>query len=80
MINGFRDFILWGNVVDLAVGVVTGAAFAALITAFGTAFLNPLISVVSGGGKNGAAFQIGNTVFPYGLFISAAWRHVTSVV
>ena len=71
MINGFRDFILRGNVVDLAVGVVTGAAFAALITAFGTAFLNPLISVVSGGGKNGAAFQIGNTVFPYGLFITA---------
>ena len=49
MLNGFRDFILRGNVVDLAVGVVTGAAFAALIAAFGNAFLNPLVKLVSGG-------------------------------
>ena len=48
MLNGFRDFILRGNAVD----VVTGATFAALIAAFGNAFLNPLVKLVSGGGRS----------------------------
>ena len=71
MLNGFRDFILRGNVVDLAVGVVTGAAFAALVAAFTAAFLTPLISLVTGGGKVGGAFAVNGVSFPYGLFIGA---------
>ena len=71
MLNGFRDFILRGNVVDLAVGVVMGAAFAALIAAFGNAFLNPLIKLASGGGKVGGSFFVSGVEFPYGLFITA---------
>ncbi|WP_407539656.1 large conductance mechanosensitive channel protein MscL [Deinococcus radiomollis] len=71
MINGFRAFVLRGNVVDLAVGVVTGAAFAALIAAFGTAFLNPLIRLVSGGGKVGGSFYVNGVEFPYGTFVTA---------
>jgi len=41
MIKGFRDFIMHGNIVDLAVAVVTGAAFAALVGAFSAAFISP---------------------------------------
>ena len=71
MINGFRDFILRGNVVDLAVGVVTGAAFAALIAAFTAAFLTPLIKLVGGGGKVGGSFFVNGVEFPWGLFLGA---------
>lgn len=41
--NGFRGFILRGNVVDLAVGIVVGAAFTAVVNGFVRAFLTPLI-------------------------------------
>ena len=42
MFQGFKDFIMRGNVVDLAVGIVIGAAFTSVITAFTNAFLKPL--------------------------------------
>ena len=77
--KGFRDFILRGNVVDLAVGVVIGAAFAALVSAFGKAFLNPLIALFVGTPKcdktvpqpcEGAHFVIRGQHFVYGEFIT----------
>ncbi|GAA2492624.1 large conductance mechanosensitive channel protein MscL [Winogradskya humida] len=49
MFKGFKDFIMRGNVVDLAVGIVIGAAFTAVVTAFTKAFLEPLIKLISGG-------------------------------
>ncbi|WP_433315071.1 large conductance mechanosensitive channel protein MscL [Micromonospora sp. CA-269861] len=49
MLKGFKDFIMRGNVVDLAVGVVIGAAFTAVVTAFTTSFLKPIIKLVGGG-------------------------------
>ena len=69
--NGPLNFVLRGNVVDLAVGVVTGVAFAALIAAFGAAFLNPLVKLMSGGGKVGRSFFVNAVEFPYGVFIAA---------
>src|SRR5215207_9584333 len=48
MIKGFRDFILRGNVVDLAVAVVIGAAFGAVVTAFVTNIITPLIAAIVG--------------------------------
>ena len=45
MLKGFKDFIMRGNVVDLAVGIVIGAAFTALVGAFVTNFINPLIGL-----------------------------------
>ena len=48
MLKGFKDFLLRGNVVDLAVAVVIGAAFTAVVTAFTNAFLKPLIQLFSG--------------------------------
>jgi large conductance mechanosensitive channel len=47
MIKGFKEFIMRGNVVDLAVGVVIGAAFTGVITQFTKSFLEPLIRVIT---------------------------------
>ncbi len=48
MIKGFRDFILRGNVMDLAVAVIIGAAFTAIVTALTTNIINPLLGAVVG--------------------------------
>ena len=48
MLSGFRQFILRGNVVDLAVGVVIGAAFGSVVTAFTKDLLTPLIAALVG--------------------------------
>ena len=72
MFKEFRAFVLRGNVVDLAVGIVIGVAFAALITAFTTNLLTPLIALVGGGGDfSSLKFSIGDSVFTYGLFLNA---------
>jgi large conductance mechanosensitive channel len=48
MIKGFRDFIMRGNVIDLAVAVIIGAAFTAIVTSFVTNILSPLIASLGG--------------------------------
>ena len=58
MLKGFKDFIMRGNVVDLAVGIVIGAAFTTVITAFTNAFLKPLIQlIVRRRGRHGRRLQ-----------------------
>jgi len=72
MLDGFKKFILRGNVVDMAVGVVIGAAFASVVTGLTKAFLNPLIKLVAGGEKfSNLQFTIRETVFPIDDFINA---------
>jgi large conductance mechanosensitive channel len=72
MLKGFRDFIMRGNVVDLAVGIVIGAAFTAVVTAFTTAFLKPLIQLLSGGkGISAGAFTVRGVPFDWASFINA---------
>ncbi|MFT4298731.1 MAG: large conductance mechanosensitive channel protein MscL [Aeromicrobium sp.] len=71
MIQGFKDFLLRGNIVDLAVAVVIGTAFTALVTKFTESFINPLIALVGGGGTDGGTFTISEQVFTYGAFINA---------
>jgi large conductance mechanosensitive channel len=72
MLKGFRDFIMRGNVVDLAVGIVIGAAFTALVTAFTNAFLKPLIQLIGGDtGMNAGAWMVGDVKFDYASFINA---------
>jgi len=73
MLSGFKQFILRGNVVDLAVGVVIGAAFGSVVTALTKDLLTPLIAAVVGKPDFSAiSFTIGSTVFPIGDFINAA--------
>ncbi|GAA1817058.1 large conductance mechanosensitive channel protein MscL [Luedemannella flava] len=72
MLKGFRDFIMRGNVIDLAVGVVIGAAFSTLVTSITNAFLTPLIRVFGGGeGIKGATFIIRGQEFDWGLALNA---------
>ncbi len=71
MFKGFRDFIARGNVVDLAVGIVIGAAFGALVNQFTKSFLEPLIRVFFGGGVSGGVFTVRGQTFDYGAFINA---------
>ncbi len=69
-LSGFKKFLLRGNVVDLAVAVVIGTAFTAVVTQFGRSFLEPLIALVSGGGRFGGVLRIGGQDFTYGAFLS----------
>lgn len=71
--KGFKNFIMQGNVIDLAVGVVIGGAFTALIGAFVTHLIQPVINVFGGANVNGLAWQITNekTVVDFGAIISA---------
>ncbi len=72
MLNEFRTFILRGNVVDLAVAVVIGAAFGSVVSQFVSSFVTPLIALVGGEPDyNGLVFELGGTVFPYGRFVTA---------
>lgn len=68
--KGFKDFLLRGNVVDLAVAVVIGAAFTAVVNSFKDSFLTPLIGLVTGGGEFGGTVTVNGQTFAYGVFIS----------
>ena len=68
----FKAFLLRGNVVDLAVAVVIGAAFTAVVTQFVESIITPLIAAVFGEPDfSRLTFHINDSVFTYGLFINA---------
>jgi large conductance mechanosensitive channel len=72
MIKGFRDFILRGNVVDLAIAVVIGAAFGKVVDAFVGSIITPLIAAIGGQPDfSTLVFRINGSVFRYGLLINA---------
>ena len=58
MLKGFKDFLMRGNVIDLAVAVVVGSAFTALITAFTTNIIKPFIAAAGGDNVHGLSFQL----------------------
>jgi large conductance mechanosensitive channel len=70
MIKGFKEFMMRGNVVELAVAVVMGAAMTALVASFSAAFLDPLITLATGGAEVGGEFTVNGVVFPYGVFLN----------
>ena len=72
MLKGFKEFVLRGNVVDLAVAVVIGAAFGAVVTAFVKDLITPLIAAIFGKPDFSAlSFTINKSTFLYGGFINA---------
>jgi large conductance mechanosensitive channel len=86
MINEFKDFIAKGNVMDMAVGIIIGAAFTAIVTSLVGDLINPIISLLMGGvdfaglfanlgggeySTIAAAEEAGAAVFAYGRFIMA---------
>lgn len=70
MLKEFRDFILRGNVVDLAVGIVIGAAFGATVTSFVGDILTPLLGLLSIGDFSTLSFQAGDATVAYGKFLN----------
>lgn len=78
MIQGFKEFILRGNVIDLAVAVVIGAAFTAIVTVVVESFINPLISLFFAADSLNEALQVtvptlggGEATFAFGAIIGA---------
>lgn len=71
-VKEFRDFINRGNVIDLAVGIVIGAAFTAIVNSLVDDLIMPLIGMLSGGiDFSSLAVQVGNAALTYGNFIQA---------
>jgi large conductance mechanosensitive channel len=71
MLKEFKAFLLRGNVVDLAVAVVIGAAFTGIVTALSTGILTPLIGMIFGTSFSEMTFEINDSVFNYGTVIDA---------
>jgi len=72
MLKEFKQFLLRGNVVDLAVGVVIGAAFGTIVTALVSDLLTPLIAAIAKVPDfNGLIFTINGSEFKYGHFLNA---------
>ena len=72
MIKEFRDFLLRGNVVDLAVAVVIGAAFAALVNSLVADVLTPIVGAIIGKPDfSNLSFTINGSEFNYGNFLNA---------
>jgi large conductance mechanosensitive channel len=83
MIKEFREFVLRGNVVDLAVAVVIGAAFTAVVASLVEDIFTPLIAAIFGEPDFSAlTFTINGSVFKYGEFINAviAFLSVAAVI
>jgi large conductance mechanosensitive channel len=71
----FRDFINRGNVVDLAVGVVIGAAFTGIVSSLVADLITPLIGVLTGGiNFSGLSITVGEAAIAYGKFIQAVFN------
>ena len=72
MLKEFKEFAMKGNIVDLAVAVIIGAAFGKIVTALTETIIMPIISLIVGkGGVNDLSVTVGNTVFPIGRLLQA---------
>ena len=79
MIKEFRDFLMRGNLVELAVAFVMGLAFAALITSFVDDLIMPIVAMIIGKPSfNDLTFTINDAVFRYGAFLTAAITFVST--
>jgi large conductance mechanosensitive channel len=78
LLREFRTFLLRGNLVDMAVGIVIGIAFAALVTAFVEDLITPIVAAIFGKPDFGfLSFTIHRSRFAYGDFINALISFVT---
>ena len=71
MLRGFRDFVMRGNVIDLAVAVVIAGAFGAVITSFVGDILTPLLGLLGVPDFSTASFTVGDAEVRYGAFLNA---------
>jgi large conductance mechanosensitive channel len=79
--SGFKNFIMRGNLVELAVAVVIGTQFAALVKQFVSSFVTPLLSLVGGTPDFGnLSLKIGKATFTYGQFLTEALTFLISAL
>lgn len=71
MLQGFKTFVLRGNVIDLAVAFVVGAAFSTLVAAFSKALINPIVGIFLGGGIDAGTITVRGQVIDFTLLINA---------
>lgn len=71
MFSGFKSFVLRGNVIDLAVAFVVGAAFATLITSFSEGLISPIVGIFLGGGVDVGQVTINGQIIDFTLLINA---------
>lgn len=79
MLTGFRTFVLRGNVIDLAVAVVVGAAFTALVGAFSESLILPIVGIFLGGGVDAGTIEINGQVIDFSMMINAIITFVITV-
>src|SRR3984885_5556139 len=79
--SGFKNFIMRGNLVELAVAVVIGTQFSNLVKQFVSSFVNPLLSLVGGTPDFGSLdFKIGKATFTYGAFLTEVLTFLISAL
>lgn len=77
MLEEFKKFLFRGNVVDLAVAVIIGAAFTAIVTAIVTGLITPLVGMIFSKDFTQMTFEVNDSTFSYGLVIDAILRFVS---
>jgi large conductance mechanosensitive channel len=77
MLKDFREFLMRGNVVDLAVAVVIGAAFSAIVSAIATGLITPFVGMIISKDFSEMTFEINGSVFSYGLVVDALIKFVS---
>lgn len=81
MLKEFKEFALRGNVIDLAVGVVIGAAFNAIVTSLVADLFMPMIGIITGGQDfSGLIYKFGEAEIAYGKFIQAVFIFLLTAV
>lgn len=77
MLKDFKEFLMRGNVVDLAVAVVIGAAFSAIVSAIATGLITPLVGMIISKDFSEMTFEVNGSIFSYGLIIDAVIKFVS---
>src|SRR5262245_66563873 len=71
VLKGFKNFLMQGDIIVIAVGLVIALAFSTLIKAFTDSVITPLVNAAGGGGTSGLGFTVRGQVVNFGAFISA---------
>ena len=71
VLRGFKNFLMQGDVVVVAVGLVIALAFSTLVKAFTDSIITPLVNAIGGGGANGLGFTVNGQRVEVGVFIAA---------
>jgi len=71
MVKGFKNFLMQGELVVIAVGLVVALAFSALIKSFTDNIITPLVNAIGGGGTTGLGVHVNGQLIDFGAFISA---------